>query len=317
MVNGGYVSRQLRSVFLRSIVLVFVLSLFAPLSETSTVSAKNRRGVAAKSRASAAKKNKRRSASVRRYTVRGNPEVTRRVSIELLAEKLPELASLVGVDQSAVASAPVSSDVSIDVTTGTSALVKAGSYRDSELDESEDPDRLSADDELELEEMPDDINAFYKEFTGYMAALNREPNVTSNGIDKQLVMESVMSWLGTRYLFGGMTRSGIDCSAFTGTVYRAIDYKLPRTAAMQYQVGTAVDRDELQFGDLVFFNTRKAVYVSHVGIYLGNGMFVHASSRNGVTVSSLNSDYYSSHLIGARRYNLTSVAVADEQELFN
>src|SRR5690606_27510344 len=115
---------------------------------------------------------------------------------------------------------------------------------------------------------------------------------------------------GTRYLFGGMGRNGIDCSAFTGMVYRTLNYKLPRTAAMQWEVGVPVEREDLHFGDLVFFNTRKAVYVSHVGMYLGNGMFAHASSRNGVTVSSLESDYYSSHMIGARRYDLNSVMTA-------
>jgi cell wall-associated NlpC family hydrolase len=303
-----------RSVLLRSTLLLLALSLLVPAGEMATVSAKNRRSASSKAQASksASKKCARRAPVSRTYTVRGNPQITRRVSIELLAEKLPELAALVGVDPSV--SAVASASPTLDAVTGTSGSSRTGSYHDSELDENEDSDRITAEDEEELSELPDDINVFYNEFTSYMAALNHEPNVTANGIDKQVVMESVVSWLGTRYLFGGMTRSGIDCSAFTGTVYRALDFKLPRTAAMQYQVGAKVDRDELQFGDLVFFNTRKAVYVSHVGMYLGNGMFVHASSRNGVTVSSLDADYYSSHMIGARRYTMSSVASIDEQE---
>jgi cell wall-associated NlpC family hydrolase len=288
-----------------------VLSLLVPAGETATAHAKNRRGSSSKSTASS-KKSVRRSHVTRTYTVRGNPELARRVSMDLLAEKLPDLAALVGIEASSVASAPVA----LDAMTGT-GTTSADAYHDSELDEAEDPDRLTAQDEQELEELPDEINAFYKEFTTYMAALNHESNVTPNGIDKQTVMESVMSWLGTRYLFGGMTRTGIDCSAFTGMIYRSLEYKLPRTAAAQWSVGQPVDRDELQFGDLVFFNTRKAVYVSHVGMYLGNGMFVHASSRNGVTVSSLNADYYSSHMIGARRYTMSSVASMEEAEPFD
>ena len=316
-------NRSIRSVLLRWSILVFVLSLLVPAGEMASVSAKSRRGSSSKaavsraskskSKASASARRSSRRASSRRYTVRGNPDVTRRVSIELLSAKLPELAALVGVAPMVSDDAPA---LSLDVVTGTSASSAPGSYHDSELDETEDPDRLTADDEEELRDFPDEINTFYKEFTSYMAALNNEPNVTANGIDKQVVMESVMSWLGTRYLFGGMTRSGIDCSAFTGTVYRALDFKLPRTAAMQYQVGSPVEREHLQFGDLVFFNTRPAVYVSHVGMYLGNGMFVHASSRNGVTVSSLDSDYYASHLIGARRYQFGSVASAEETDPF-
>jgi cell wall-associated NlpC family hydrolase len=289
-----------------------VLSLLAPATEMATVSAKNRRGSSSKSASKASSKSKkstRRAHVSRTYTVRGNPEVARRVSMQLLSDKLPDLAALVGIESTTVPASPT-----LDAMTGTVAPSRSGSYHDSELDENEDNDRITAEDEEELQALPDDINVFYNEFTSYMAALNHEPNVTSNGIDKQIVMESVMSWLGTRYLFGGMTRSGIDCSAFTGTIYRALDYKLPRTAAMQYQVGASVNRDELQFGDLVFFNTRRAVYVSHVGMYLGNGMFVHASSRNGVTVSSLDSDYYSSHMIGARRYTMSSVAAIEEQD---
>jgi cell wall-associated NlpC family hydrolase len=305
------VNRSIRAVLLRSTLLLLMLSLLVPAGEMATVSAKARRG--ASSKATAAKKSTRRATTARRYTVRGNPDVTRRVAIDLLAAKLPDLAALVGVAPSLSDDAPA---LPLDAVTGTRVSSTAGSYHDSELDESEDPDRLTADDEQELRELPDEINTFYKEFTSYMAALNNEPNITANGIDKQVVMESVMSWLGTRYLFGGMTRSGIDCSAFTGTVYRSLDFKLPRTAAMQWQVGSPVEREHLQFGDLIFFHTRPAVYVSHVGMYLGNGMFVHASSRNGVTVSSLESDYYASHMIGARRYQFGSVASADETDPF-
>jgi cell wall-associated NlpC family hydrolase len=260
-----------------------------------------------------------RSHASRHYTVRGNPEVTRRVATDLIAEKLPELAAIVGIQptepETTAAVAETSAQSGPVGQIATSKMIAAtpkpaDGYQDSELDDSEDPDRITAEDEKSLEDLPTDINSFYKEFTRYMASLNGETTVTDNGVDKVVVMETLMDWVGTRYLFGGMGRNGIDCSAFTGMVYRSLNFKLPRTAAMQWEIGTPVNREDLQFGDLVFFHTRAAVYVSHVGMYLGNGMFAHASSRNGVTVSSLDAEYYSTHLIGARRYDLNEAAVA-------
>lgn len=249
----------------------------------------------------------------RTYTVRGNPDVTRRVATALIAEKLPEIAAMLNI------SAPTDENGKVDPSVQferpeapaiTASVVVPAGYQDSELDDNEDTDRISGDDLDRLDELPDDINAFYKEFTGFMAALNGEQGTTDNGVDKLAMMESIVDWLGTRYHFGGMGRSGIDCSAFTGTVYRALNFKIPRTAAAQWDFGTAIPLEELQFGDLVFFHTRAAVYVSHVGIYLGNDMFAHASSRNGVTVSSLKGAYYAKTLIGARRFDLTSTELA-------
>jgi cell wall-associated NlpC family hydrolase len=244
----------------------------------------------------------------RTFTARGNPEVTRAVATELISEKLPDLANLAGLPEAPESSSPVSSKpVALNGITGNKAL---DTYQDSELDDREDPDHVSQEDEQDLEDLPDDINVFYKEFTSYMASLNGESFVTDNGVDKQVMMATIVDWLGTRYLFGGMGRQGIDCSAFTGMLYRTLNFKLPRTAAAQYDVGIPVDTKDLQFGDLIFFHTREAVYVSHVGVYLGNGMFAHASSRNGVTVSSIESDYYASHLIGGRRYDLNRETAA-------
>ena len=122
------------------------------------------------------------------------------------------------------------------------------------------------------------------------------------GIAKQDIMNAAMGWLGTPYLFGGTSRQAIDCSAFVRSVYAQTgNIMLPRTAAEQSTIGNRVSRKNLQFGDLIFFNTRSGVYVSHVAIYLGDNLFVHASSRYGVTVSSLESAYYDKRFIGAKR----------------
>lgn len=111
-------------------------------------------------------------------------------------------------------------------------------------------------------------------------------------------------WWATRYRYGGTTRAGIDCSAFTGKLLKDVyNITVPRTAREQYAVANRiVFRDHLREGDLVFFNTRGGV--SHVGVYLGNNYFVHSSVHDGVTISSLTDPYYDKKFIsGGRLYS--------------
>ncbi|HYE96196.1 MAG TPA: NlpC/P60 family protein [Rubricoccaceae bacterium] len=106
-------------------------------------------------------------------------------------------------------------------------------------------------------------------------------------------------WTGTPYRFGGTSRSGIDCSAFTQRVFNeALGIELPRNTALQVERGHAVSRDELRPGDLVFFRRRGT---RHVGVYLGDDEFAHASTSRGVIVSRLDEDYYARHYWTARR----------------
>jgi cell wall-associated NlpC family hydrolase len=108
-------------------------------------------------------------------------------------------------------------------------------------------------------------------------------------------------FIGTPYRFGGEGPTGIDCSSFVQQVFRENQISLPRTAREQSKMGSEVADGDLQKGDLVFFHTY-ASYPSHVGIYLGDGKMIHASSGKGeVTVSDINSDYYRSHFLGAKR----------------
>ncbi|MFP4527887.1 MAG: C40 family peptidase [Candidatus Kapaibacterium sp.] len=132
---------------------------------------------------------------------------------------------------------------------------------------------------------------------------------TAAGISKARIMEIIMDWLGTPYRYGGITERGIDCSAFIREIFlETTDVMLPRTARVQYQVGMEVEREDLEFGDLVFFHTRRYPYISHVGIYLGDGLFAHASSRHGVTVSTMVGNYYDRRFVGARRITGREIA---------
>ncbi|GAQ94897.1 LysM domain-containing protein [Thermodesulfovibrio aggregans] len=103
------------------------------------------------------------------------------------------------------------------------------------------------------------------------------------------------------YRFGGNSFSGLDCSFFVKKVYSMVGIELPRSAREQFTIGIPVNKNELQPGDLVFFRTY-AKFPSHVGIYLGENLFIHASTRSKkVTIDSLEAPYYLSRFIGAKR----------------
>lgn len=109
-------------------------------------------------------------------------------------------------------------------------------------------------------------------------------------------------WLGIRYVHGGTSGWGLDCSGFTLRVFQNMGINLPRTAAAQWRSGYAVSRRDLRAGDLVFFNTTGRV-ASHVGIYLGNGMMANANSYYGRTMVEplFSNSYWAARYVGARR----------------
>ncbi|MEW6701638.1 MAG: NlpC/P60 family protein [Bacteroidota bacterium] len=119
---------------------------------------------------------------------------------------------------------------------------------------------------------------------------------------REKVLFEVIKFLDTPYKYGGNTRKGMDCSAFTLQVFKnSLDVDLPRSTSQQFKLGTKIEKEELKFGDLVFFNTRRKSFPGHVGIYLGENQFVHASRSLGVTVSSLDAAYYKKRYVEARR----------------
>lgn len=114
------------------------------------------------------------------------------------------------------------------------------------------------------------------------------------------LVQTALACRGTRYSRGGTSRSGFDCSGFTRYVYAKYGVSLPHSSAAQARLGTPVSKSELVPGDLVFFHTYRSG-ISHVGIYIGNNNFIHASTqRRGVIVDSLNHPYYSARYRGAR-----------------
>ena len=113
----------------------------------------------------------------------------------------------------------------------------------------------------------------------------------------------VQNWIGVPYKYGGMSKNGIDCSGFTFSVYKEIyDFELPRTAMDQYKSGSKLRSGQIAEGDLVFFRGVRGAGIDHVGIYLEDGKFVHASTSIGVTISDLSEEYYETRYVGACRY---------------
>ena len=136
----------------------------------------------------------------------------------------------------------------------------------------------------------------------YSALLGREMPEINRGMNyiARRIITNAMDYLGVPYVFGGTSPYGFDCSGYVQYVFANAGISLPRTADVQYEVGLPISTTELVAGDLVFFSTY-TYGASHVGIYLGDNNFIHASSSRGISIDSLGSSYWSSHYIGARR----------------
>ncbi len=165
-------------------------------------------------------------------------------------------------------------------------------FENDDFPESEDPGDLPED------ESQIDISAVIKNLDK-----NREEESLPLSTKRDLMIMEIIKYMNTPYKFGGNSLNGIDCSAFTQSVYKnSWLLNLNRSAREQFTQGVPIeDRSDLKFGDLVFFNTRRRVKPGHVGIYIGENLFAHASTKLGVTISSLNHDYYNKRYMGARR----------------
>lgn len=121
---------------------------------------------------------------------------------------------------------------------------------------------------------------------------------------REALVKTAEDFIGVPYLWGGASPDdGFDCSGLTMTVYQLNGLDLPRNSVHQFDAGESISKSNLQKGDLVFFALKGQSNVSHVGIYIGDGKFIHASSHGGkIRVDSLLSSYFSNQYIGSRTY---------------
>ena len=116
---------------------------------------------------------------------------------------------------------------------------------------------------------------------------------TLGGYEDPVLIREVTTWLGTPHRYAGTTREGADCSGFVMEVFRTVyQVSLPRSSAEMARAARTVSSARIQEGDLLFFHTSGGRKVSHVGIYLSNNKFIHASSSRGVIISDLSEPYY-------------------------
>ena len=129
-----------------------------------------------------------------------------------------------------------------------------------------------------------------------------EGGSTTDGLTGQQVVDFAKKFLGTPYKWGGTTPAGFDCSGFVYYVYNSLGYNMPRMIVDMNKQGTYVSKANLKPGDVVIFQNTYASGLSHVGIYVGDGMFIHSpNSRSVVSYADLNSTYYTNHYYSARR----------------
>jgi cell wall-associated NlpC family hydrolase len=164
------------------------------------------------------------------------------------------------------------------------------------------------------DEPPMPLNDYDKNIL--LANYGNYDNLNSTMTTREKILYEVVKYLDTPYKYGGNSDTGIDCSAFTLEVFKKAELiSLPRSAREQFGIGEKIStKDELHFGDLVFFNTRRRSNPGHVGIYLGDNQFVHASRTLGVTVSSLEETYYKKRFTGARRVE-DDISPADDNDM--
>jgi hypothetical protein len=146
------------------------------------------------------------------------------------------------------------------------------------------------------------IEAFYIVLPEDSAAAKRK----QYGTDylRASLVKTARDFIGVPYLWGGVSaETGFDCSGLTMTVYQLNGLDMPRHSRTQYDAGDTIDRSDLQKGDLVFFAMRGREKVSHVGIYIGDGQFIHAPSRGKkIRIDSLSDEYFVNRYVGAKNY---------------
>ena len=138
--------------------------------------------------------------------------------------------------------------------------------------------------------------------SAYVTTTKSDGGSKPSGSIGETIVATAKQYMGAPYVYGGMSPSGFDCSGFVNYVYKLCGYSMSRVASSIYNNnGTYVEKANLQLGDLVFFASNSSS-IGHVGIYIGNGQFIHSSSGAGcVVISDLSSSYYLKNYVGAKR----------------
>lgn len=230
--------------------------------------------------------------AARKKRTKYNPKATRAQAIEIIKNSSSSVSELAGLEPNTDNS--LQFNINNDGEDLSSEFATLG-------DLGEDIAELEQEDDIAIN--IDDFKTLWLQF------VTGNDEKTDYGMKKTVIMDQIMNWLGTPYRFGGSSDKAIDCSGWTQRVFmETANIMLPRTAREQVTVGRKIVRNNLEFGDLVFFHTYSRRFASHVGIYLGDNLFAHASSRFGVTVSSLQSTYYKNRFIGGRRLSNQDIA---------
>lgn len=145
----------------------------------------------------------------------------------------------------------------------------------------------------DTQEMKD--RKFYKVYS-------KKLGVELTGKESRRLVKSMAEWLGVPYKFGGCEKTGTDCSCFVKAIYKDVYFKeIPRNTVELFDKSEKINQSELKEGDLVFFAIN-ATKPTHVGLYIGNNKFIHATTSKGVMISDLTEAYYVKHFTGAGRY---------------
>lgn len=151
-----------------------------------------------------------------------------------------------------------------------------------------------------FEEQASAYNFSYESFVNFY----KERNLSLENVQNPELYILAYEWYKTPYRYGGKTKSGIDCSSYAGLLYNEA-FELPVNGDSRdlYEIGEAVDMQDLREGDLIFFKINSS-RITHVGVYLQNGKFTHSSSSKGVTISDLSEAYWSKYYFQAIRVYL-------------
>lgn len=137
----------------------------------------------------------------------------------------------------------------------------------------------------------DDKKAISSKLNALLNTQSLAYEAIQNAILVEKLNDAYQEWVGTKYLWGGDSKKGIDCSAFVRRIFRKVfNYEMPRVSTSQIQKGTRITKEELKTGDILFFRPENRT--NHTAIYLGDSLFMHSASSKGVSISSINNSYW-------------------------